>query len=79
MCQALNAWGAKTLFQINSGKAYYRSRVLNSRTYQKNKAAKRVAVTEVGTVAAPDPCMTIMGRFMTRFLTIPSHRVSGGF
>ena len=29
-----------------------------------------------GTVATPDPCMTMMGRFMNRFFVLPKETVS---
>ena len=60
-------------FEI-SGKAgdkcvEYRSRVLDSDTYRRNKAAGRITMTELGTLASPDPCQSLMGKFFTRFFT----------
>eukprot|EP00095_Tigriopus_kingsejongensis_P002424 maker-scaffold386_size188734-snap-gene-0.22 protein:Tk02424 transcript:maker-scaffold386_size188734-snap-gene-0.22-mRNA-1 annotation:"-carotene -monooxygenase-like" len=58
-------------FEIRDGDAKYRSRVLEGTSFQKNLAGNRIAVTEFGTVATPDPCSTLLGRFMNRFMKIP--------
>ena len=57
-------------------KIEYRSRVLDCDTYRKNKAAGRITMTELGTVASPDPCKSMMGRFFARFFTIEDMEVS---
>ena len=63
-------------FECKDGIVKYRSRVLECEAYKKNKAANRVVVSEFGTVAAPDLCQSILGRFAARFLTIPSSKVT---
>ncbi|KAK3593226.1 hypothetical protein CHS0354_012304 [Potamilus streckersoni] len=54
-------------FHVSDGKAYYQCRYLRSDTYKRNMAAKRIVVTEVGTVAFPDPCKNIFRRFLSFF------------
>ncbi|XP_059084568.1 carotenoid isomerooxygenase-like [Tigriopus californicus] len=58
--------------EIRNGQAKYRSRALESEVLQKNSHANRICVTEFGTFQTPDPCMTILGKFKNRFLTIPN-------
>lgn len=54
-------------FNIASGKVTYQSRYLQSDTYKRNTEADRIVVSEFGTVAYPDPCKTILQRFMSKF------------
>lgn len=54
-------------FTIKGGEAFYRSRILESDTYKKNSAANRIVIDEFGTRAYPDPCKTILQRFMSKF------------
>ncbi|XP_063612171.1 beta,beta-carotene 15,15'-dioxygenase-like [Penaeus indicus] len=54
-------------FTIKGGEAFYRSRILESDTYKKNTAANRIVIDEFGTRAYPDPCKTILQRFMSKF------------
>lgn len=62
--------------EIRNGEAKYRNRVLESDSFKKNSEANRISVTEFGTFATPDPCMTILGKFTNRFLSIPKIEVS---
>ncbi|XP_042877541.1 beta,beta-carotene 15,15'-dioxygenase-like [Penaeus japonicus] len=57
-------------FNIIDGKVTYQSRYLNSDTYKKNKKADRIVVSEFGTAAYPDPCKTLLQRFMSAFTPI---------
>lgn len=57
-------------FNIIDGKVTYQSRYLNSDTYKKNKKADRIVVAEFGTAAYPDPCKTLLQRFMSAFTPI---------
>ncbi|CAL4069525.1 unnamed protein product, partial [Meganyctiphanes norvegica] len=54
-------------FHIKDGEARYSSRILESDTYEKNSRANRIVCNEFATVAYPDPCMTTMQKFMSRF------------
>ncbi|KAG7178077.1 Beta,beta-carotene 9',10'-oxygenase-like 1 [Homarus americanus] len=54
-------------FSIKGGETTYRSRILESDSYKKNSAANRIVVNEFGTRAYPDPCKTILQKFMSRF------------
>lgn len=54
-------------FSIKDGEATYTSRILESDAYMKNSAANRIVVDEFGTRAYPDPCKTILQKFMSRF------------
>ena len=58
-----------------SGKAKYRNRVLDSNSHKLCANAKRIVVTQIGTLATPDPCKTILGRFMNRFFSLPNEEV----
>jgi len=49
-------------FQIRNGKAYYMNRFIDTKSHERNKAGKRLIVSEFGTVAVPDPCETIFSR-----------------
>ncbi|KAJ6633290.1 Retinoid isomerohydrolase, partial [Pseudolycoriella hygida] len=54
-------------YHISNGKATYNSRALKSYAYEKNMAAKRIIVSEFGTVAFIDPCKSIFQRFQLDF------------
>ncbi|XP_068211309.1 carotenoid-cleaving dioxygenase, mitochondrial-like [Palaemon carinicauda] len=54
-------------FNIKDGRVTYQSRFLQSNTYKKNSSANRIVVSEFGTVACPDPCKTLLQRFMSVF------------
>ncbi|XP_026315557.1 carotenoid isomerooxygenase-like isoform X2 [Hyposmocoma kahamanoa] len=49
-------------FGIQDGGVTYQCRFLRSNTFNKNRAANRIVVTEFGTKAVPDPCHTIFDR-----------------
>ncbi|XP_073763284.1 beta,beta-carotene 15,15'-dioxygenase isoform X1 [Danio rerio] len=59
-------------FAINKGEVTYRSRYLRGDTYNSNMQANRIVVSEMGTMAYPDPCKNIFSKVIT-FLshTIP--------
>nr|XP_034826966.1 carotenoid isomerooxygenase-like [Maniola hyperantus] len=54
-------------FVIKGGRATYQCKFLESDVYKKNTAANRIAVTEFGTKAVPDPCRTIFDRISSMF------------
>ncbi len=54
-------------FEIKDGKATYQSKHLESDTYKTNLQAKRIVCGEFGTVGFPDPCKSLLGRFMSYF------------
>ena len=55
----------------------YRNRVVESDSYNLSRAQKRFAVTQFGTLATPDPCQSMLGRFMSRFkLAAPEDEVT---
>ncbi|XP_048480733.1 carotenoid isomerooxygenase [Plutella xylostella] len=54
-------------FSVSGGGCSYQCRFLRSRTFQRNRAAARIVVTEFGTRAAPDPCHTIFDRVSALF------------
>ncbi|CAL4122787.1 unnamed protein product [Meganyctiphanes norvegica] len=54
-------------FHIKDGEARYTSRILESDAYEKNTTANRIVCDEFATRAYPDPCMTTMQKFMSRF------------
>ena len=50
-------------FHISDGDVTYQNRFLRSRTFERNTAARRIVVSEFGTLASvPDPCQTIFQR-----------------
>lgn len=51
----------------NQGTVTYRNRFLRSDAYQRNMKAQRIVVSEFGTRAFPDPCKSILERFMAYF------------
>ncbi|XP_064390883.1 carotenoid-cleaving dioxygenase, mitochondrial-like [Halichondria panicea] len=65
-------------FTIKSGKVFYASKFLRSDAYTKNMAANRLVVSEFGTGAVPDPCMTLFERVQSYFtsLTDPSTKIT---
>ncbi|XP_026315488.1 carotenoid isomerooxygenase-like isoform X2 [Hyposmocoma kahamanoa] len=54
-------------FAIQDGIVTYQCRFLRSNTFNKNRAANRIVVTEFGTKAVPDPCHTIFDRLAAVF------------
>lgn len=54
-------------YDIENGKVTYKNRFLQSETFKKNMNAQRIVVTEFGTKAIPDPCKTLLQRFMSYF------------
>nr|QNU40515.1 EcBCO-like7 [Palaemon carinicauda] len=55
------------MVQIQDGQATYISRILESDTYKTNMREQRIAETEFGTTAYPDPCQTLFGKFSAWF------------
>ena len=53
--------------EVKDGKAFYRNRPVEGNCYHRNRDNKRLVISEFGTVFTPDPCLSILGRFMTRF------------
>lgn len=47
---------------FSSGEVIYRSRYLRGDTYKDNMAAKRIVVSEMGTMAYPDPGKNVISR-----------------
>ncbi|KAL6097998.1 bco1 [Pungitius sinensis] len=58
-------------FAIKDGEVTYRSRFLESDTYKVNKAANRIVVSEMGTMAYPDPSKN----FIVKAITFLNHTV----
>ncbi|NWT15378.1 BCDO2 oxygenase, partial [Vireo altiloquus] len=54
-------------FQLAHGRVTYRSRFLQSSSYTRNRQHERIVASEFGTLAMPDPCKSIFGRFLSRF------------
>ncbi|XP_077313813.1 carotenoid-cleaving dioxygenase, mitochondrial-like isoform X2 [Lithobates pipiens] len=54
-------------FHIENGSVTYMSKFLESDAYIKNKTANRIVCSEFGTLAAPDPCMSVYDRMKSRF------------
>ncbi|NWZ71181.1 BCDO2 oxygenase, partial [Acrocephalus arundinaceus] len=54
-------------FQLAHGTVTYRSRFLQSSSYLRNSQHSRIVASEFGTLAMPDPCKSIFGRFLSRF------------
>ncbi|KAI1301197.1 Beta,beta-carotene 9',10'-oxygenase [Halotydeus destructor] len=50
-----------------TGTVTYRSKFLSSETYKTNMEAQRIVVSEFGTHSYPDPCKSILQKFMTVF------------
>ncbi|XP_060110342.1 beta,beta-carotene 15,15'-dioxygenase [Heteronotia binoei] len=49
-------------FTIKNGEVFYRSKYLRSDTYNRNVEANRIVVSELGTMAYPDPCKNIFAK-----------------
>ncbi|KAI8422526.1 hypothetical protein MSG28_006333 [Choristoneura fumiferana] len=54
-------------FAIHDGRATYQCRFLQSNTYKRNQAERRIVFSEFGTSAVPDPCHTIFDRVAAIF------------
>ncbi|NXL79932.1 BCDO2 oxygenase, partial [Leptocoma aspasia] len=54
-------------FQLAHGTVTYRSRFLQSSSYLRNSQHNRIVASEFGTLAMPDPCKSIFGRFLSHF------------
>ncbi|NWI07569.1 BCDO2 oxygenase, partial [Tichodroma muraria] len=63
-------------FQLAHGTVTYRSRFLQSSSYLRNSQHSRIVASEFGTLAMPDPCRSVFGRFLSRFEP-PRKRDSG--
>ncbi|KAG2469704.1 BCDO1 dioxygenase, partial [Polypterus senegalus] len=51
-------------FTFKDGEVYYRSKYLQGDTYKCNMEANRIVVSEMGTMAYPDPCKNIFSKAM---------------
>ncbi|KAI3355159.1 hypothetical protein L3Q82_018026, partial [Scortum barcoo] len=58
-------------FSFKDGEVIHRSRFLRSDTYKSNMAAKRIVVSEMGTMAYPDPSKN----FIVKAITFLNHTV----
>lgn len=58
-------------FAFKDGEVTYRSRFLNSDTYKANMAANRIVVSEMGTMAYPDPSKN----FIVKAITFLNHTI----
>ncbi|XP_051842926.1 carotenoid-cleaving dioxygenase, mitochondrial [Antechinus flavipes] len=54
-------------FKMEDGTVTYKSKFLQSDTYKTNSIHNRIMVSEFGTLALPDPCKSVLGRFMSKF------------
>ncbi|KAM9299371.1 carotenoid-cleaving dioxygenase, mitochondrial-like [Gastrophryne carolinensis] len=54
-------------FKIDNGNVTYMSKFLESDAYTKNKSENRIVFSEFGTLAMPDPCMSLFDRIKSRF------------
>ncbi|NWV76074.1 BCDO2 oxygenase, partial [Dasyornis broadbenti] len=61
-------------FQLAHGTVSYRSRFLQSSSYLRNSQHSRIVASEFGTLAMPDPCKSVFGRFLSRFEPIHLHK-----
>nr|AFZ78092.1 retinoid isomerohydrolase [Petromyzon marinus] len=57
-------------FEISNGAVTYACRFLKTDTYMRAMTENRIAITEFGTVAYPDPCKNIFSRFFSYFQKI---------
>ncbi|XP_069757434.1 beta,beta-carotene 15,15'-dioxygenase-like isoform X2 [Narcine bancroftii] len=55
-------WLRGILIRNGPGEVFYRSKYLQSDTYKHNIEAKRIVVSEFGTMAYPDPCKNIFSK-----------------
>ena len=51
-------------FEISNGKVTYQNRILKSDTYLESKAANRLTMMQFGTQATPDPCKSLLGKYV---------------
>ncbi|CAG7717119.1 unnamed protein product [Allacma fusca] len=56
-------------FRFQGGEAFYSNRFVQTNSHKNNLAAKRLVLSEFGTLAAPDPCQTIFHRVSAIFTT----------
>ncbi|XP_015788624.1 beta,beta-carotene 9',10'-oxygenase [Tetranychus urticae] len=54
-------------FTIDNGYVTYRNKFLRSEAYKRNMKANRIVVSDFGTRAYPDPCKSLLGRYMSYF------------
>ncbi|KAJ8397211.1 hypothetical protein AAFF_G00440450 [Aldrovandia affinis] len=54
-------------FKIQGGEVTYKSRFLQSTSYQTNSEHNRIVMCEFGTLSVPDPCKNVFQRFLSRF------------
>lgn len=54
-------------FKIEGGEVTYKSRFLQSTSYQVNSEHNRIVMSEFGTLSVPDPCKNFFQRFLSRF------------
>ncbi|XP_008274518.1 beta,beta-carotene 15,15'-dioxygenase [Stegastes partitus] len=65
-------------FTFKNGEMTYRSKYLRSDTYRDNMAANRIVVSEMGTMAYPDPSKNLISKVITLFNhTIPDFTDNG--
>ncbi|NXA74569.1 BCDO2 oxygenase, partial [Thryothorus ludovicianus] len=63
-------------FQLAHGTVTYRSRFLQSSSFLRNSQHSRIVASEFGTLAMPDPCKSLFGRFLSRFEPPPLPRAA---
>lgn len=51
-------------FAIKKGKATYQNRLLKSQAYLEAKEANRLTIHQYGTFAYPDPCKSVLGKYV---------------
>ncbi|XP_018427126.1 PREDICTED: beta,beta-carotene 9',10'-oxygenase-like [Nanorana parkeri] len=54
-------------FNIDNGSVTYMSKFLESDAYTMNLSQNRIVASEFGTLASPDPCMSVFDRMKSRF------------
>ncbi|XP_068936479.1 carotenoid-cleaving dioxygenase, mitochondrial isoform X4 [Petaurus breviceps papuanus] len=54
-------------FRMEKGTVTYKSKFLQSDTYNTNSINNRIMISEFGTLALPDPCKSVLARFMSKF------------
>lgn len=54
-------------FHIENSSVTYSNKFLRSDAYNADTAANRIVIGEFGTMAFPDPCLSLWQRFMSRF------------
>lgn len=52
---------------MEKGTVTYRSKFLQSDTYEANSVHNRIVISEFGTLALPDPCKNVFEHFMSKF------------